>query len=181
MRKLVTNEIRLLVLFSTAIFLALNLFAARAWMQYRSKILADIAATNTSITTGKAAIEGAEAVSAAKEWIKSNPPPACTAGQASNNLLMAIRAAAEEGGLKILQEEILPAPNVTAGSAVALQIKISGPFSGVAKFFFALQDPKAWRSVAKMVVRSESEPPNVMVDMELRQYYVSPANSEPGL
>ena len=60
------------------------------------------------------------------------------------------------------------------------QKKIGGPFAGVASFLFDLQSPIAWRSVSKMTIRSDSEPPNVVVDMEIHQYYHSPQSSDAG-
>ena len=61
-----------------------------------------------------------------------------------------------------------------AGNSALLQTKLSGPFAGVARFLFELQSPIAWRAVSKMTIRSDSEPPNVVMDMEIRQYYVPP-------
>lgn len=179
MRKLATNEIRLLALFSAAIFLALNLFAARAWMQHRADVAARIAAARSGMAEGNTWIEGASAIGPAHEWIEANPPPQNTPEQASTGLLQLARSAAEEDGLKVIEENLLPAAEVTTGSAAALEFKVSGPFSGVAKFLFALQNPTAWRSVDKMIVRSDTEPPNVLVDLKIRQYYRAPASVPP--
>lgn len=179
MRKLATNELRLVALFSAAIFLALNLFAARAWVRHRSDVAGRIAAARSEMAEGRTWIEGAGAIGPAHEWTEANPPPENTPEQASTGLLQLARSAAEENGLKVIEENLLPAAEVTAGSAAALEFKVSGPFPGVAKFLFALQNPTAWRSVDKMIVRSDTEPPNVLVDMQIRQYYRAPAAAPP--
>jgi hypothetical protein len=48
----------------------------------------------------------------------------------------------------------------------------------VATFLFDIQNPTSWRSVEKMMIRSDNEPPNVVVEMEIRQYF-RPVDSNP--
>jgi hypothetical protein len=179
MRKLARNEQRLLIIFGSAIFLALNLFAARAWMSWRGSVIGETEALRSQIAEGNVWIEGAAAIGPAREWIEANPPPQVTADQASTGLLETLRKSAEEAGIKVTEENLLPATDVAAGTAAALQAKLAGPFSGVAKFLFALQSPTAWRSVPKLIIRSDAEPPNVLVDMEVRQYYAPASTNGP--
>ncbi|MEI6279989.1 MAG: hypothetical protein WCQ16_11510, partial [Verrucomicrobiae bacterium] len=163
MRKLATNERRLLIFFCSAIFLALNLFAARAWMSWRTSVVRDIETSRSQIAEGQVWIEGAAAIGSAREWMQANQPQRATADQASTGLLKLFRSSAEEAGLKVVEENLLPAAEVSTGTAAALQAKLSGPFAGVAKFLFAQQSPTAWRSVPKLIIRSDTEPPNVLV------------------
>lgn len=179
MRKLATNEARLLVFFCAAIFLALNIFAVRAWMGARASVLREIDGTRNRLTESQSWIDGASGITGAHEWIKAHPPQAGTADQASTGLLQAIRSSAEEGSLKVTEENLLPAAETSVGKAVFLQAKLSGPFSGVAKFLFAMQNPSAWRSVPKLIIRSDAEPPNVLVDIEVHQYYVPDTQNGP--
>ncbi len=172
MRKLATNEARLLIFFCAAIFLALNLFAARAWMEMRAGVKRDTEAARTRIAEGRMWIDGAAGVVAAHEWIQTNPPKTGTAEQASTGLLEAIRNMAGESGLKVVEENLMPSAETAVGHAASLQTKLAGPFSGVTKFLFALQSPTAWRSIPKLSIRSDTEPPNVLVDMEVHQYYL---------
>ena len=179
MRRLTTNELRLAVLFGAAIFIALNLLAARVWMQKRGDILRDIQTSRASIQESQTWIEGAAAIGSARDWISANPPPTDTAEQASTSLLKVVRSAAEAAGLKVIEENLLPAPDVQAGTAAALQAKVSGPVPGVTRFLFALQNPTAWRAIPRMIIQSEAEPPNVLVDMEIRQYYRAETSDAP--
>ena len=179
MRKLATNERRLLIFFCAAIFLAINLLAARSWMSWRQSILSATAATETELAEGSVWSEGAAAIGPAREWMLAHPPQPSTPDQTSTALLNILRTSAEEAGLKVIEENLLPAADVTKGNTVALHAKLSGPFSGVTKLLFALQSPTAWRSIPKLIIRSDAEPPNVLVDMEVRQYYLSPSSNGP--
>ena len=179
MRKLTTNEFRLLIFFCSAIFLALNLFAVRAWTGARSSTDRDLEAVRGKIAESQMWLDGASGIASSHDWIKAHPPQTNTAEQASAGLLQATRSAAEEAGLKITDENLVSAAATTTGNAASLQAKFSGPFSGVAKFLFAIQNPTAWRSVPKMIIRSDTEPPNVLVDMEVRQYYLPATTNGP--
>ncbi|MCK9589373.1 MAG: GspMb/PilO family protein [Terrimicrobiaceae bacterium] len=179
MRKLATNEFRLLIFFCAAIFLALNLFALRAWTGARASLIRDVETAHSRIAESRMWIDGASGIASSHEWIKSHPPQTNTAEEASTGLLQRTRSAAEEAGLKITEENLLPAAATTAGNAASLQAELSGPFSGVTKFLFAMQNPSAWRSVPKLIIRSDTEPPNVLVDMEVHQYYLPKTQNGP--
>ncbi|MFZ4587510.1 MAG: hypothetical protein ACOYNG_00830 [Terrimicrobiaceae bacterium] len=173
MRKLAKNETRLLILFAAAVFVALNLFAVRAWLTQRGALDAAIASAKSRLAMAEGLVTAASALEDAEGWIKQNPPPEFSPEAASTDLLNTVRALAEKNTLKIAEETLLPSDE--ADTAV-LQTKINGPFNGVAEFLFALQSPTDWRSIKKMAIRSDSEPPNVVVDMEIRQHYRAAAS-----
>jgi hypothetical protein len=171
MRKLEKSETRLLLIFGTAVFLAFNLLAMRFWMDHRGGLMKRIAESRTAIATANSWLVAAEALKPARDWMEQKPAPLTSRESSSTDLLNAVRALAEKCDLKVVEETLLPGEEGGVGTSTVLQIKISGPFSGVATFLFDLQSPSAWRAVDKISVRSDSEPPNVVVDMEIRQYY----------
>jgi hypothetical protein len=177
MRQLAKSERRLLIVFGAALFVALNLFTIRFWLQNRGVLLAKITQTRTAISTGKSWISAAEAFQPARDWIEKNPSPANTGEQASTSLLNAVRSFSETSNLKLLEETLLPAESTPGGQAAILQVKLSGPFSGVASLLFELQTPSSWRAVDKIMIRSDNEPPNVIVDLVVRQYYSPPGQN----
>ena len=179
MRKLATNESRLLIFFCSAIFLAINLFAVRAWAGARASLFRDLEVARGKVAENRMWLDGATGIASSHKWIEAHPAQTNTAEQASAGLLKTTRSAAEEAGLKIIEENLLPAAETTTGNAASLQAKLSGPCSGVTKFLFAMQSPTAWRSVPKLVIRSDAEPPNVLVDMEVHQYYLPASQNGP--
>lgn len=174
MRKPAKSELRLLVIFGAAVFLALNLFGVRAWMGRKQSIAANIAETRTALEEAKSWMMAADSIKSAQSWMKEHPAPVMTGEAASTALLNAVRAEAEKAGIKVVEETLLQASPGSQGSSALLQTKLSGPFAGVARFLFELQSPIAWRAVSKMTIRSDAEPPNVVMDMEIRQYYIPP-------
>jgi len=75
MRKLAKSEQRLLIIFGAAVFLALNLFAIRFWMQNRNALLASISETRSAIATGESWINAAEALKPAREPAQASSTP----------------------------------------------------------------------------------------------------------
>jgi hypothetical protein len=179
MRRLARNEQRLLIVFGSAVFIALNLFAVRAWTQHRAALVAKISQTRTAIETGQSWISAAGALEQADQWMEQNPPPSSSGEKASTDLLNTVRALAEKSNLKLVEETLLPNEEGPSGESAILQAKLNGPFSGVASFLFELQTPTAWRAVDKMAIRSDNEPPNVIVDLVVRQYYRAPSPAPP--
>ena len=53
MRKPAKSELRLLVIFGAAVFLALNLFGVRAWMARKQTIASNMADTHTALEAAK--------------------------------------------------------------------------------------------------------------------------------
>ena len=171
MRKLAKSETRLLLIFGAAVFLALNLFAIRAWLNHRADVVARIADARSAISTSRSWISAAEALEPARDWMQQHPSPVEKADAANTGILNIVRTLAEKSGLVIAEETLLPGEEADGARAAVLQTKITGPFPGVAAFLFELQNPTAWRAVEKMLIRSDNEPPNVVVEMEIRQYF----------
>jgi hypothetical protein len=173
MRKLAKSETRLLLIFGSAVFLAVNLFAVRAWLNHRSSVLVAISDTRTALSTSRSWITAAEVLEPARDWMQQHPSPLEKPDAVNTGLLNTVRTIAEKSGLKIAEETLLPGEETDGVRAAVLQTKITGPFSGVATFLFDVQNPTSWRSVEKLMIRSDNEPPNVIVEMEVRQYFRS--------
>ena len=170
MRKLASSERRLLVVFVTAVFIAANLFVVRFWFDKRLDSARAIAASKVKLAEYTSLVSAAEAIDSASAWIAANPPPALTAYEASTALLGEVRASAEKAGLAIVEESLLPGTSGPDKSAV-LQTKVGGPFAGFAAFLFGLQSPETWRSIDRISIRSDKEPPNIIAEIVVRQHY----------
>ena len=107
MRKLATNEFRLLIFFCAAIFLAANLFAVRAWAGARASLFRDLEVARGKVAENRMWLDGATGIASSHKWIEAHPAQTNTAEQASAGLLKTTRSAAEEAGLKIIEENRL--------------------------------------------------------------------------
>lgn len=75
----------------------------------RASLVHETDAARSRIAESQMRVDGAEGITPAHEWIKSHPPQTQTPEEASATLLQITRSAAEEAGLKIVEENLLPA------------------------------------------------------------------------
>lgn len=177
MKRLAQGEKRLLLILFGALFLAANMLGLRAFLQARSGLWKSIETTRAGIAESKGWIERGEILRGATEWLDAHPMPTMAPDAASAGLLKSEREEAEKSGLKVIEENLLPPQSSSQGSGVTVAVKLSGPFAGMVKMLFALQTPSAWRTIDKIQVKSDSQPPNILVDMELCQHFRSVDNS----
>jgi hypothetical protein len=171
MKRLAPGEKRLLLMLCGALFVAVNMLGLRAFLQARAGLSKSIAATRSGIAESQGWIERGEILREAMEWLESHPLPQNSPDAASAELLKSERDEAEKSGLKVIEENLLPTQTSPQGSSVAVAVKLSGPFAGLVKMLFAIQNPSAWRTIDKISIKSDAQPPNVLVDMELRQQF----------
>jgi predicted secreted protein len=179
MKRLAPGEKRLLLILCGALFLAANMLGLRAFLQARSGLSKSITATRSGIAESKGWVERGEILGGATEWLDSHPMPRTAPDAASASLLKSEREEAEKSGLKVIEENLLPPQSSSQGSSVTVAVKLNGPFAGLVKFLLALQTPSAWRTVDKIEIKSDTQPPNVLVDLELRQQF-HPVDNFPG-
>lgn len=179
MRTLALSEKRLLLILCGALFLALNMLGLRSFLQTRTKLRQSILTARVELSEDKSWVSLADTLVPADRWISAHPMPAFAPDQASAALLKSEREEAEKAGLKIDEENLLPPQGNPYGSSVSVSAKLSGPFQSMVKFLFAIQSPDAWRRVEKLTLRSDTQPPNILAELELRQDFQSANPSQP--
>jgi len=178
MRTLARSEKTLLLLLCGALFIALNMAGLRSFLKARDGLQKAIVTATSELTLDKNWIEVGSSLAPADAWINSHPMPHFLPDEASAQLLKSERDEAEKAGLKVAEENLLPSQETPYGQTVAVSVKLTGPFEGVVRMLFALQSPTAWRTIEKLALKSDAQPPNVVADLELHQYFQPLASSE---
>ena len=171
MRTLAPSEKTLVFILSGAVFVALNMMGMHAFLQTRAGIQKSILMAKSQLSSSRSMVEQGDAIKSANDWIETHPMPLMSPDDASAQLLKIERDEAEKSGLKITEENLLPTQETPYGLTVAVSVKLMGPFEGVVRMLFALQSPAAWRALGKLSLKSDAQPPNVVADLELHQYF----------
>jgi len=179
MKALAPSEKNLLLLLCGALFIAVNLVGLRSFLKTREGLKKAIVTATSEASTDRSWIEIGSSLAPADAFINSHPMPRLAPDEASAQLLKTEREEAERAGLKITEENLLPPAETPYGSTVAVSVKLTGPFEDVVKMLFALQTPAAWRTIAKLTLKSDAQPPNVIADLELRQYFQPATSPDP--
>ena len=133
MRTLATNEKHLLLLLCGALLIAVNLVGLRSFLKAKEGLRKAMIAATSDVASDKSWIDMGSALSPADAWINTHPMPRFAPDEASAQLLKSERDAAEQAGLKITEENLLPSSQNPYGSIVAVSVKLTGPFEGVVK------------------------------------------------
>jgi hypothetical protein len=171
MRKLAPSEKTLFFVLCGAVFLALNLFSLKLFLNMHHVLQSKMSTLKMQLAEGRSVIMMAETLQPSTAWIHQHPLPHWNNDQASAELLKCERSEAEKASLKIIEENLLPPHASSYGSSVSVQAKVSGSFDGLVKFLFALQNPTAWRAINKFTIKSDSEPTKVIIDLEIKQFF----------
>ena len=171
MRPLASSEKTLFLILCGALFVALNLLGIRAFMQARTGIQKAITATKSEMVADRIWIALGESLTPAVAWLDSHPLPQMVPDAASAELLKTERDEAEKAGLKVIEENLLPPQSSPQGSGVAVAVKLNGSFASLVKMLFALQTPSSWRTIDKISIRSDAQPPNVIAELEVSQRF----------
>ena len=177
MRQLAPSEKKLLLILSGVVFFALNMLGLHAFFQARADLQRSIQSAKNQLASQQAWLVTEKALQPAEKWINSHPMQEMSTDDASAELLKTERNEAEKAGLKVTEENLTPPEETPQGKTVSLQAKFAGPFEGVVRMLFALQTPTAWRSIEKLVIKSDAQPPNVIVELELKQFFRSEGGS----
>ena len=171
MRKLAPSEKTLFLALCGAIFLALNLWGFKSYLNALQSTQFKITTAKAKIAEERSLIHIAETLEPATTWISQHPLPLWTDDDASAELLNQERSLAEKENLKIIEETLLPPHALENTHCVTVQTKLSGPFIGVVKFLFGLQYPTAWRAIDKFTIKSDNEVNQVIVELEIKQFF----------
>ena len=176
-----TREKTLFFLLCGALFVALNMIGLNAFLKSRNSMKKELATVRAQLAEDRGWIELDNALKPADSWIGSHAMPKLPPEEASARLLKTERDEAEKAGLKIAEENLLPVQETPYGSTASVSVRLSGPFEGVVKMLFGLQGPALWRTLEKLSIKSDAQPPNVLADIEIRQYFqpVAPDSTNP--
>ena len=173
------SEKRLFLILCAAVFIALNLFGLRAFLSARKGLQKALFAATAQISSDRGLLAIGETLRPSDSWIASHPMPRLPAQEASALLLKTDRESAEKEGLKVTEENLLPTIEGPYGSSAGVSVKLAGSFAGVVRLLFSLQTPSSWRTIEKLALRSDSQPPNVVAELEIRQYFLPSETGSP--
>jgi hypothetical protein len=169
MRSLTPTESRLLTFLVAAVFLALNIAGAKVLMTTLQNQKSATEAATLAIEESRLWIEEAAELSPLSRNLP--PAPAMDEKTSGSNLIQSVRSAAESAGLTIIEESLPGQPEGSTDPVAVLRAKMNGPFSGMVRFLYDIQQPGQWRSMEMLTLKAEASPQNVLAEMEIRQYY----------
>lgn len=170
MRKLASNEKRLLVIFLAACAICGGTLGAKALssahknMQARLAELRELSAVNERWLAEKDTWE------ARARWMEKFPAPAIEPELAASKLLSNLQSSLGAVGATIVEQGFSPAVRAGNFQVVPVRLKISASFGSFAKWLLDLQQAQSYLGIKKLSIKSDGEPSQIICEVEITQY-----------
>lgn len=111
-------------------------------------------------------------------WIRANQPPLSDPATASGALLDFVKQTAQEAGVELSATKLLEPSEGAAGPEIGIEVQAAAPFEKAVRLLHALQAPERFVTMTKLSLKSDAEPPNVVLELRLVRHYARPTASE---
>lgn len=161
----------LAALLGLSLLLLVSLVALTEHNKTMSRLRADQSALNARRDAHLLILADEERALARDKWLRENQPPLADAASASSALLDFVKQTAAEAGVTLSATKLLEPAEGPAGTEIGIEIQASTRFDSAVRLLHSLQAPEKFISAAKFSIKSDAEPPNVVLDLRLVRHY----------
>lgn len=166
----------LAVLLALSLLLLLSLVALTEHNKIMTRLRADQRGLNARRDAHLLILADEDRALARDNWIREHQPPLADAASASSALLDFVKQTAAESGVTLSATKLLEPAQGLAGTEIGIEIQAATRFENAVRLLHSLQAPDKFISAAKFSIKSDAEPPNVVLDLRLVRHY-APARS----
>ncbi len=179
MRTLTPKETKLLVALVATLFLLLNIVGLRVFLDRQSSLRASIKNLREQVEINRAVLAEKEYWAARAAWLEANQPTDdTTTTEDDGKFYEFVETSAKKHGLQYTRKAANPLPQTGSYVEIYDSSQVKGKMESMVKWFNELQQPKAFRAIKQLSVKSDAEPPNVIAEIEVARWY-RPAKEEP--
>ncbi len=177
-RALTPKEKRLLSLLLGALFLLFNVVALKAFLGRRAAFRGHIAQLEAQLSQNRAILAQKGYWAERAEWLHANQPTDdITSVDDDNRFIEFVESSAKESGLAYTRRGGGPVPSEGKPYAEVFDAStVKGNMEALVKWLVKLQQPKDFRAIKQLRIKS-GEPPEVTGDIEVARWY-RPVNGE---
>lgn len=177
MAKLSSKELRLLVLFCGAIFLALNVILLKQMLTSVKRSQLQIKTFTTKREEIQALLSDREYWEERQQWMEIHQPQLSEPGEAQGELIAHLQKFARERGITILEQTILEPSQQPPFRKIAVRLKLTAPMQDMVEWLAEIQSPDGFYVVEQMLIapdqRSKEEEKPVICTFQVAKLYRS--------
>jgi len=110
-----------------------------------------------------------------KTWLEKTQPNASQIEAAQSIFFEELQKSARALNLSIAEQGFGEVAETPHFHSVSVRMRVSGSLENATRWLAGLQRPELFQAITNFSLRSEKEPPNVNLDLEIARYY-RPAN-----
>ncbi len=173
MRPLTPKEKKLLAALLGALFLLLNLAGLRVFLDRQKALKSSIAALQEELEENQRVLAGKDLYKARGAWLDSNQPvDDVSTTDDDAKFYEFVESSAKRSGLEYTRKAGGARPPADGIAEVYDTSQVKGNMEALVKWLSELQQPKAFRAVKQLTIKS-GEPPQVICEIEVARLYRS--------
>jgi Tfp pilus assembly protein PilO len=174
MRALTKSERRLTLLFLGLVFVVANVLALEAIIKKRRTLEREITRLNLEQREASAWMSDRDYWMKRKAWLDEKQPKLEVEGQESARLLETLQQSARQQNITISTQRLIDPKTTTYYREGSVQLEIKGRLESVTRWLAQLQEPARFQAVTSLTLKSDTEPPKVIVNLTVARWYALP-------
>ncbi len=172
MRALTAKEKKLLVVLVAALFFLLNVVGLQAFLDRQRQLQARITQLDTEVLESRSIMSDRTYWEERAAWLDEHQPlDDITTIEDDVKFIEFVESSARNSGLDYTRRAGGPLPPVGPYVEVYDASTVRGSMESLVKWLSELQQPKAFRTVKQLRIRSAQEPPDIIADIEVARWY----------
>jgi len=173
MRALTSKEKRLLFFLLGALFLLLNVVALKTFLGRRAALQANISALEGELMQSRAILGQKDYWAERAQWLATNQPTDdVSTVDDDNRFIEFVESTAKQSGLTYTRRGGGPVPSEGRPYAEVFDAStVRGNMKSLVEWLAKLQQPKEFRAIKQLRIKSAEEPPNVVCDIEVARWF----------
>ncbi len=173
MRPLTPKEKKLLIALVGTLFLLLNLAGLRVFLDRQKALRSSIAALQEEVAANQRVLEEKDLYENRGAWLDRNQPvDDISTTDDDAKFYTFVESSAKRSGLEYTRKAAASRPPEDGIAEVYDTSQVKGKMEALVKWLAELQQPKAFRAVKQLTIKS-GEPPQVICEIEVARLYRS--------
>ncbi|HEX8371359.1 MAG TPA: hypothetical protein VF585_01145 [Chthoniobacterales bacterium] len=172
MRKLTKLEKTLSVGLACTIFLLANLFGISALLRQRRALQLDALTLASARDESNIWLEQKDKWLTRKAWLEKPQPRSTQPQAAQTTFFEELQRSARSRNLAIEEQTFGEVAENKYFQSISVRMKLTGTLENTTRWLASLQSPELFQAITSYTLKSEKDPPNVNLELEIAKYYL---------
>ena len=171
MRAFTKLEKTLMIGLAATVFLLANLFGVSALIRQRRALMIDAITMRGSQEDANGWLEKKAMWLTRKDWLDKTLPKALQPDAAQSTFFEELQKSARARNLAIDEQGFGEVSNSTHFQSVSVHMRVTGTLENTTRWLAAIQRPELFQAITSFSLKSEKEPPNMNLELQIARYY----------
>ncbi len=171
MRRITARERNLLAVFGLVILAVITLFGFRALSGFHTSLSRQVDQLRLEQRADQGLLADKTLWEARGRWLDQKEPHLVAESNGDASFLEYLQSSTHNKDLTITEQRLNDPVSGPAGRGASVELEIHGSLQSLVEWLTALQTPENFRSVSRLTLKSDAEPPKVSCALTVIQWY----------